>query len=129
MLYGFMGAFGPLALIAVSLRLYTRIRFAKVGADDVAIVIGFVRAPEFRGYDKRLTFPSDSVYRTCRCNCLWCVSWLCFDPFGPKCKKTESSQQPSTSAWASTSGTFDERRSKACKRQDKANLLLSIDVC
>jgi len=47
-----MGAFGPLALIAVSLRLYTRIRFAKVGADDIAIVIGFVRAPEFRGYDE-----------------------------------------------------------------------------
>ncbi|KAK3312319.1 hypothetical protein B0H66DRAFT_525338 [Apodospora peruviana] len=41
-IYGFMGAFGPLAFIAVSLRLYTRWRFAKIGADDYAILVGFV---------------------------------------------------------------------------------------
>jgi hypothetical protein len=41
-LYGFMGGFGPLALIAVVLRLYTRTRFAKIGWDDIFIFIGFV---------------------------------------------------------------------------------------
>ena len=41
-LYGFMGAFAPLALIAVVLRFYTRIRFAKLGWDDITIAMGMV---------------------------------------------------------------------------------------
>jgi hypothetical protein len=41
-LYGFMGAFGPLALITVVLRFYTRIRFAKLGWDDITIGVGMV---------------------------------------------------------------------------------------
>jgi hypothetical protein len=41
-LYGFMASFGPLALIAVILRFYTRIRFAKLGWDDITIGIGMV---------------------------------------------------------------------------------------
>ena len=45
-IYGFMGAFVPLAFMAVCLRLYTRFKFAKIGADDILISIGFVR-PSF----------------------------------------------------------------------------------
>lgn len=41
-LYGFMASFGSLALIAVILRFYTRIRFAKLGWDDITIGIGMV---------------------------------------------------------------------------------------
>ncbi|KAK3319594.1 hypothetical protein B0T19DRAFT_269382 [Cercophora scortea] len=41
-IYGFMGAFVPLAFMAVCLRLYTRFKFAKIGGDDIAITIGFV---------------------------------------------------------------------------------------
>jgi hypothetical protein len=41
-LYGVMGSFGSLALIAVVLRFYTRIRFAKLGWDDVLIAIGLI---------------------------------------------------------------------------------------
>jgi hypothetical protein len=41
-LYGFMGSFGPLALITVILRFYTRIRFAHLGWDDITIAIGMV---------------------------------------------------------------------------------------
>ncbi|KAK3356411.1 hypothetical protein B0T25DRAFT_452048 [Lasiosphaeria hispida] len=41
-IYGFIGAFVPLAFIAIVLRLYTRFRFAKIGADDIAITIGFI---------------------------------------------------------------------------------------
>ncbi len=41
-LYGFMFSFWPLALIAVILRFYTRIRFAKLGWDDITIVIALV---------------------------------------------------------------------------------------
>ena len=41
-LYGFMFSFWPLALIAVVLRFYTRIRFAKLGWDDITIVIAMV---------------------------------------------------------------------------------------
>jgi hypothetical protein len=42
-IYGFMGSFVPLAFTAVCVRLYSRRRFAKIGADDVVVVIGFVR--------------------------------------------------------------------------------------
>ncbi|KAK3939411.1 hypothetical protein QBC46DRAFT_438093 [Diplogelasinospora grovesii] len=38
-IYGFMAAFGPLAFVAVCLRLYTRLRFAKLGWDDLAVVV------------------------------------------------------------------------------------------
>jgi hypothetical protein len=41
-LYGFMWSFWPLALIAVVLRFYTRIRFAKLGWDDITIAIALV---------------------------------------------------------------------------------------
>ena len=41
-LYGVMGFFGPLALIAVVLRFYTKIRFAKLGWDDVTIALGLI---------------------------------------------------------------------------------------
>ncbi len=41
-LYGFMFSFWPLALIAVILRFYTRLRFAKLGWDDITIAIAFV---------------------------------------------------------------------------------------
>ncbi|KAK0702311.1 hypothetical protein B0H67DRAFT_595472 [Lasiosphaeris hirsuta] len=41
-IWGFMGAFVPLAFIAVVMRLYTRFRFAKIGGDDIAITIGFI---------------------------------------------------------------------------------------
>lgn len=41
-LYGFMCSFAPVALVAVALRFYTRIRFAKLGWDDVTIGIGMI---------------------------------------------------------------------------------------
>ncbi len=41
-LYGFMFSFWPLALIAVVLRFYTRVRFAKLGWDDITIVIAML---------------------------------------------------------------------------------------
>jgi len=42
-MYAFIGAFFPLAFIAVCLRLYSRWKFNHVGKDDVAIVVAFVR--------------------------------------------------------------------------------------
>ena len=41
-LYGIIGSLGPLALIAVVVRFYTRIRFAKLGWDDMTIAIGLI---------------------------------------------------------------------------------------
>jgi len=41
-IYGFMGAFYPLAVAAFSLRVYTRLRFSSLGKDDVALLVGLV---------------------------------------------------------------------------------------
>lgn len=43
--YAVIGAFFPIALAAVSLRLYSRIRFSYIGADDVLIVLAMVCSP------------------------------------------------------------------------------------
>ncbi|PMD43009.1 hypothetical protein L207DRAFT_579877 [Hyaloscypha variabilis F] len=41
-IYGFMGAFYPLAVAAFSLRVYTRLRFSSLGKDDVALLVGLI---------------------------------------------------------------------------------------
>jgi len=41
-LYGFMGAFVPLAFIVLLLRLYSRWRFTGIGKDDVLVSITFI---------------------------------------------------------------------------------------
>lgn len=42
LLYGFMGSFVPVAFITLSLRLYSRWRFTKIGKDDILAVVCFV---------------------------------------------------------------------------------------
>ncbi len=44
LIYGFLAAFLPLAVVTVSLRLYARWRFTHVGKDDILVVVGLVRA-------------------------------------------------------------------------------------
>lgn len=44
-IYGVLGAFFPVAVAAVSLRLYSRVRFTYIGVDDVLIVLALVRFP------------------------------------------------------------------------------------
>ena len=41
--FGVMAVFFPLAFAAVSLRLYSRIKFSRVGIDDVLIFLALVR--------------------------------------------------------------------------------------
>ena len=40
--YGVMGTLVPLAIIAVSLRFYSRLRFTYVGIDDILILLALV---------------------------------------------------------------------------------------
>ncbi|KAK0724611.1 hypothetical protein B0H67DRAFT_109238 [Lasiosphaeris hirsuta] len=40
-IYGFMGAFAPLSLVIISLRMYSRWRFTHIGLDDVFALVGF----------------------------------------------------------------------------------------
>jgi hypothetical protein len=42
-LYGFMGAFVPVAFVILCLRLYARWRFTNIGIDDILVTIAFVR--------------------------------------------------------------------------------------
>ncbi|KAK5657391.1 hypothetical protein OQA88_2961 [Cercophora sp. LCS_1] len=42
LLYGFMGAFVPVAFVILSLRLYSRWRFTTIGKDDVLVLIAFI---------------------------------------------------------------------------------------
>lgn len=42
-IYGFIGAFYPLAVAATSLRFYTRTRFSGLGKDDVALLVSLVK--------------------------------------------------------------------------------------
>lgn len=41
-IWGFMGAFLPLATIALVLRIVSRVKFSHVGADDISIIIAYV---------------------------------------------------------------------------------------
>lgn len=43
-IYGFIGGFFSLATIAISLRLYSRLRLAHVGWDDLTITFAYVGA-------------------------------------------------------------------------------------
>jgi len=42
-IYGVIGAFFPLATIAIFLRLYSRFRLAHIGWDDISIAVAYVR--------------------------------------------------------------------------------------
>jgi len=42
-LYGFMGAFVPVAFVILCLRLYARWRFTNIGIDDILVTVAFVR--------------------------------------------------------------------------------------
>ncbi|KAF2464124.1 uncharacterized protein BDR25DRAFT_243464, partial [Lindgomyces ingoldianus] len=41
-IYGFMGGFLPLATIAITLRIISRLKFSYIGADDIAIAIAYI---------------------------------------------------------------------------------------
>jgi hypothetical protein len=64
-----MGAFAPLAFITVCLRMYTRWRFAKIGADDIAVLVGFVLymglivATVYGGFSYNTSIPTSSSNR------------------------------------------------------------------
>ena len=47
-LYAVMGVFFPIAFTAVSLRLYSRIKYSYIGIDDVLIILALVCLSWFR---------------------------------------------------------------------------------
>ena len=113
-LYAVMGVFFPIAFTAVSLRLYSRIKYSYIGIDDVLIILALVchPSPHLLGSATRFSnFDGEADAFSSQLLLIGFVITTCIGAFGhfDALSSQTNSPQPSSTEWQATSGMSSPR--------------------